>query len=70
MAQKIIRRTKRATCLCGSRAVPLVRKVRFIPSHDARYHAARKHAARIVVLKVDGLTTSDGEGGGSLLSGS
>jgi hypothetical protein len=35
----------RPPCLCGCGGFPAGRKSRFIPGHDARYHAAQKKAA-------------------------
>ena len=36
---------ERAPCLCGCGGFPKGPKSRFIPGHDARYHAAQKKAA-------------------------
>lgn len=36
---------QRDPCLCGCGGFPMGRKSRFIPGHDARYHAALKRAA-------------------------
>ena len=37
----------RAPCLCGCGGTPKGKKSRFIPGHDARYHAAQKRATII-----------------------
>lgn len=36
---------ERAPCLCGCGGTPSGKKARFLPGHDARYHAALKRAA-------------------------
>lgn len=36
---------ERPPCLCGCGGYPKGAKARFIPGHDARYHAAQKRAA-------------------------
>jgi hypothetical protein len=36
---------ERPPCLCGCGGTPKGKKSRFIPGHDARYHAAQKKAA-------------------------
>ena len=40
----------RAPCLCGCGGTPKGKKSRFIPGHDARYHAAQKRATIIEQL--------------------
>ncbi len=35
----------RAPCLCGCGESPRGKRSRFVPGHDARYHAAQKKAA-------------------------
>lgn len=38
-------KVERTPCLCGCGGFPKGSKARFIPGHDARYHAAQKKAA-------------------------
>lgn len=38
--------TVRPACLCGCGGTPKGKKSRFIPGHDARWHAAQKRAAK------------------------
>lgn len=42
---------ERAPCMCGCGDFPRGKKSRFIPGHDARYHAAQKKAAAAVESK-------------------
>lgn len=37
---------ERAACLCGCGGFPSKPSSRFLPGHDARYHAALKRAAK------------------------
>lgn len=43
-AEKITEAKERAACLCGCGAFPSKPKSRFLPGHDAKYHAALKRA--------------------------
>jgi len=36
------RKANRAPCLCGCGGFPKGKKARFLPGHDARYHARQK----------------------------
>lgn len=38
--------TERPPCLCGCGGFPRGPKSRFIPGHDAKYHAAQKREAK------------------------
>lgn len=39
----------RAACVCGCGGFPAGKKARFLPGHDARYHAAQKRAIQPAV---------------------
>lgn len=50
----------RPPCLCGCGGTPKGKKSRFIPGHDARYHAAQKKAAAVAIEQLPPVTLPDG----------
>lgn len=44
VAEALESKPDRDPCLCGCGGYPKGAKARFIPGHDARYHAAQKKA--------------------------